>query len=272
MTYTLSYIHLSHGPWSRKDILLFLYAMLKYLWTGIIFTPVFLKSLQRRLAFIDINKDHSQSGISEWKKIKKFTFLCHHVWTMCEHYCVNMHLWISSLNALYPACPCTMQVYLYLHVIYCHLHITMCNHVWTMCEHLCEHASANCFLKHIWPFMSIYNSCLSTFTCTTLPLANHHVSPSVNNVWTLLCEHASVNIFFNHIVPCMCMYMYCTVTWILTCVSICYHVAKCVNVLTCMYACMSMYIMTVCLIIKELVTKVKVSRSQCMYTCVLILP
>ena len=68
------------------------------------------------------------------------------------------------------------------------------------------------------------------------------------------------------------MYMYCTVTWILTCVSICYHVAKFVNVLTCMYACMSMYIMTVCLIIKELVTKVKVSRSPCMYTCVLTLP
>ena len=76
-----------------------------------------------------------------------------------------------------------------------------------------------------------------------------------------MCEHASVNIFFKHIVPCMCMYMYCTVTRILTCVSICYHVAKCVNVLTCMYACMSMYIMTVCVIIKELVTKVKVSRS-----------
>ena len=143
--------------------------------------------------------------------------------TMCENYCVNMHLWIASLNAIVPC-------------------------------------------------MSMHKASLSTSTCNILPLAYHHVLPSLNIVWTLMCEHASVNIFFKHIVPCMCMYMYCTVTRILTCVSICYHVAKCVNVLTCMYACMSMYIMTVCLIIKELVTKVKVSRSPCMYTCVLTLP
>ena len=141
--------------------------------------------------------------------------------------------------------------------------VTLCEHgvnttVWTC---ICE-----LFLQCIVPCMCIYNWCLSTFSFTTLPLAY------VNIVWTLLCEHPSVNIFFKHIVPCMCMYMYCTVTWILTCVSICYHVAKCVNVLTCMYACMSMYIMTVCLIIKELVTKVKVSRSPCMYPCVLTLP
>ena len=84
---------------------------------------------------------------------------------------------------LYHACPCTMQVYLHLHLLHCHLHITMCHHLWTL---LCEHASAKCFLKHIWPFMSIYNLCLCTYTCTTLPLANHHV-------WTM-CEHYSVNI------------------------------------------------------------------------------
>ena len=137
MTYTLTYIHLSHDPWSRKDILLFLYAMLKYLWTGIICTPDFLKSLQRRLPFIDMNRDHSQSGISEWEK-KKLTFWCHHVWTMCEHYCVNIHLWIASLNAIVPC----------------------------MCMH---------------------KASLSTST-STLPLAYHHVSPSVNNVWTCICK------------------------------------------------------------------------------------
>ena len=250
--------------------------------------------------------------------------MCHNVWTWCEHYSVNMYLWIVSLNALYPVCACTMQVYIHLHVIYCHLHITMCHHLWTWCEHycvnihlpivslnaivpwmcmhnaslststcnilplayhhvslcvnmvwtlLCEHVCVNCFFKCILPlYVHVKNASLSTSSCTTLPFAYYHVSPYVNIVWTLLCEHPSVNIFFKHIVPCMCMYMYCTVTCILTCVSICYHVAKFVNVLTCMYACMSMYIMTVCLIIKELVTKVKVSRSPCMYTCVLTLP
>ena len=160
--------------------------MLKYLWTGIICTPDFLKSLQRRLAFIDMNRDHSQSGISEWKKKKKFTFWCHHVWTMCEHCCLNIHLWIASLNAIVPC----------------------------MCMH---------------------KASLSTSTSTsTLPLAYHHVSPSVNNVWTM-CEHASTNCFFK----CYCtlyvhvqskfiyiyIYIY-TATCISPCVTIC---EQCVN-------------------------------------------
>ena len=185
MTYTLTYIHLSHGPWSRKDILLFLYAMLKYLWTGIIFTNVFLKSVQKRLAFIDVNKDHSQSGISEWKKkVYLLVLPCvNNVWTLlCEHASVNCFFksivpCMSMHNASLSTSTCNILSLAYHHVSPC------VNNMWTL---LCEHASANCFLKHIWPFMSIYNSCLSTYTCTTLPLANHHVSPSVNNVWTLL--------------------------------------------------------------------------------------
>ena len=140
---------------------------------------------------------------------------------------------------LYHACPCTMQVYLHLHLLYCHLHITMCQHLWTMCEHLCEHPSTNCFFKcyctmhvhaqckfiyiyiyytatcilpcvticeqcvntcvdihlpivslnAIVPCMSMHNASLSTSTSTTLPLAYHHVSPSVNTaVWTCICK------------------------------------------------------------------------------------
>ena len=186
MTYTLTYIHLSHDPWSRKDILLFLYAMLKYLWTGIVFTPDFLKRLQRRLAFIDMNRDHSHSGISQWKK--KFNLLVspcvNNVWTLlCEHPSVNcffkcilpcMFMHKASLST--STSTCTTLPLAYHHVS------PSVNNVWTMCEH----ASANCFLKHIWPFMSMYNLCLSTYTCTTLPLACHHV-------WTM-CEHYCVNI------------------------------------------------------------------------------
>ena len=149
-------------------------------------------------------------------------------------------------------------------------HVSPCvNMVWTL---LCEHVCVNCFFKCIVPlyvhaqckfiYIFMYYTAICILPCVTL--CEHCVNTTV---WTSICEY-----FFKHIVPCMCMYMYCTVTCILTCVSICYHVAKFVNVLTCMYACMSMYIMTVCLIIKELVTKVKVSRSPCMYTCVLTLP
>ena len=159
--------------------------MLKYLWTGIICTPDFLKSLQRRLAFIG----HEQRPQSVWhqrvEKKKKFTFWCHHVWTMCEHCCLNIHLWIASLNAIVPC----------------------------MCMH---------------------KASLSTSTSTsTLPLAYHHVSPYVNNVWTM-CEHPSTNCFFK----CYCtmhvhaqskfiyIYIYYTATCISPCVTIC---EQCVN-------------------------------------------
>ena len=50
-------------------------------------THDFLKSLQKRLAFIDMNRDHSQSGISKWKK-KSLPFGV----TMCEQY-VNTTVW-----------------------------------------------------------------------------------------------------------------------------------------------------------------------------------
>ena len=128
---------------------------------------------------------------------------CHLVWTMCEHYCVNIHLSIVSLNALYPACPCTKQVYL--HLLHCHLHITMCHHLWTMCEHYCVNIHLPIVsLNAIVPCMSMHNASLSTSTSTTLPLAYHHVSPSVNNVWTM-CEHASTNCLFK----CYCtMYVH----------------------------------------------------------------
>ena len=164
--------------------------MLKYLWTGIICTPYFVKSLQKRLAFIDMNKDHSQSGINEWKK-KKFTFWCHHVWTMCEHYCVNIHLWIASLNAFYPACACTKQVYLHqhLHVLHCHLHITMCHHLWTMCEqcvnmHL-QIVSWNTYdplclcIIYVYPHIHVLHYHLHVTMC----------EQCVNTtVWTSICE------------------------------------------------------------------------------------
>ena len=227
--YTVTYIH----TWRLYIKGLLLYAMLKYLWTGIICTPHFLKSLQKRLAFIDMNRDHSQSAISEWKKkslpsgvticeqcvnttvwtciyaslnplypacpCTKQVYLhlhllhchlhitmCQHLWTLlCEHYCVNMHLWIASLNALYPACPCTMQVYLHLHLLHCHLHITMHQHLLTMCEHYCVNMhTVNCFFKSIVPCMSMHKASLST--STTLPLAYHHVSP---------CEHYCMNMY-----------------------------------------------------------------------------
>ena len=199
--------------------------MLKYLWTGIICTPDFLKSLQRRLPFIDMNRDHSQSGISQWKKKKKFTFWCHHLWTMCEHCCVNIHLWIASLNAIVP-CMCMYKASLStstststLPLAYHHVSPYV-NTVWTL---LCEHPSVNCFFKCIVPCMCMHKASLSTSTSTTLPLAYYHVSPSVNIVWTLLCEHPSTNCFFKSIVPCMCMYKASLSTSTSTTLPLAYH-------------------------------------------------
>ena len=258
-------------------------------------------------------------------------FWCHHVWTMCEHYCVNIHLWIASLHAivpcivhaqstsfhlpivhlhllhcnilplayhhmlpslnivwtlmcehpsvlalymsmhnvqispcvticeqclnllcvtmceqlcehycmwtsicelllymlLYPACPCTKQVYVHLHLLHCHLHITMCHHVWTMCEHYCVNIHLPIVsLNAIVPCMSMHKASLSTSTSTTLPLAYHHVSPSVNNVWTLLCEHASTNCFFKGILPCMFMHNASLCTSTSTTLPLAYHNAS----------------------------------------------
>ena len=150
--------------------------------------------------------------------------MCHHLWTLlCEHAsakCFLKHIWpfmsiynlclctytstlpLANHHTMCEHCHlhitmCTKQVYLHLHLLHCHLHIIMC--LWTL---LCEHASAKCFLKHIWPFMSIYNFMFMyiymyyTTTCK---------SPCVNNVWTLLCEHPSVNCFIKGILPaCPC--------------------------------------------------------------------
>ena len=141
---------------------------------------------------------------------------------MCEHYCVNIHQWIASLNALYPVCACTMQVYLHLHVIYCHLHITMCHHVWTWCEHYCVN-------MYVWivSLNALYPVCACTMQVYLhLHLLHCHLhitmSPYVNIVWTLLCEHASVNCFFKCIVPCMCIYNWCLSTFSFTTLPLAY--------------------------------------------------
>ena len=159
----------------------------------------------------------------------------------CEHYSVNIHLSIVSLKEFYPACPCTKQVYLHLHLLHCHLHITMCHHLWTLlCEHICVNIHLPIVsLNAIVPCMSMHNASLSTSTSTTLPLAYHHVSPSVNTaVWTHLCEHPSTNCFFK----CYCtmhvhaqckfiyIYIYYTATCISPCVTIC---EQCVNTRLC---------------------------------------
>ena len=154
-----------------------------------------------------------------------WTLLCEHAFTNCFFKCTVPFM--SMHNASLSTYTCTTLPLAFHNV---------CHHVWTMFEHYCVNI-------HLWivslnaivPCMCMYKASLSTSTSTTLPLAYHHMLPSLNIVWRLMCQHASVNIFFKHIIPCMCMYMYCTVTRILTCVSICYHVAKCVNVLTCMY-------------------------------------
>ena len=49
------------------------------------------------------------------------------MWTMCEHNYVNMHMWIVSLKTLYPLCPCTMYVYLHVHVLQSYLDLTKCH-------------------------------------------------------------------------------------------------------------------------------------------------
>ena len=165
--------------------------MLKYLWTGIICTPHFLNGLQKRLAFIDMNRDHSQSGISEWKKKKKVYLLVspyvNNVWTLlCEH---------PSVNCFFKSIVACMSMH--------KASLSKSTNVWTL---LCEHPSVNCFFKSIVACMSMHKASLSKSTSTTLPLAYHHASTSVNNVWTLLCEHPSVNYFFTCIVPCMSMH------------------------------------------------------------------
>ena len=126
---------------------------------------------------------------------------CHHVLTMCEHYCVNMHLSITLLNTFYPSCPFTMYVYLHVHVLHCYLHHTKCHHVLTMCEHYCmnKHMSIIVF-KYILPFISIYNVCLSTCTCTTVLLASYQVTPSVGNVYLQFIPFLSILTKIVHIV------------------------------------------------------------------------
>ena len=125
--------------------------------------------------------------------------MCQHLWTLlCEHYCVNMHLWIASLNPLYPACPCTMQVYLHLHPLHCHLHITMHQHLLTMCEHYCVN-------MHLWiaSLNPLYPACPCTKQVYLHLLHCHLHITMCHHLWTLLYEHVCVNCFFKCTVPFM---------------------------------------------------------------------
>ena len=183
MTYTLTYIHLLHDPWSGKDILLFL---LKYLWTGIICTPDFLKSLQRRLPFIDMNRDHSQSGISEWKKKKVYLLVSpcvNNVWTLlCEH---------PSVNCFFK-CYCTLHVHAQSKFIYIYIYIytaTCISPCVTICEqcvnmHL-QIVSWNTYdplclsIIHVYPHIHVLHYHLHVTMC----------EQCVNTtVWTSICQ------------------------------------------------------------------------------------
>ena len=95
-----------------------------------------------------------------------------------------------------------MYVYLHVHVLHCYLHHTKCHTVvLTMCEHYCvnKHMSIIVF-KYILPFISIYNVCLYTCTCTTLLLASYQVTPSVNNVYLQFIPFLSILTKIVHIV------------------------------------------------------------------------
>ena len=154
------------------------------------------------------------------------------VWTLlCEHAsvkCFLKHICTLYVHAI-------KHVYVHIHVLHYHLQISMCHHLWTMCEHYSVNIHLSIVsLKATLPCMSMHKASLSTSTSTILPLAYHHVSPSLNIVWTLLCEHPSTNCFFK----CYCtmhvhaqckfiyIYIYYTATCILPCVTIC---EQCVN-------------------------------------------
>ena len=155
---------------------------------------------------------HEQRPQSVWHQRvgKKKVYLLvspsvNNVWTLlCEHPSVNCFLKYY----------CTMHVhaqskFIYIYIYYTATCISPCV---TICEHSCVNTCVNirlpiASLNAIVPCMCMHKASLSTSTSTTpLPLAYHHVSPYVNNVWTLLCEHQSTNCFFKCIVPCMSMY------------------------------------------------------------------
>ena len=132
----------------------------------------------------------------------------YHVWAICEHYCVNLHLWIVSLNPLYHVCASIIYFYLHIHVL--HYHLPCVSNMWTL---LCELASVNCFFKSIVPCMCIYNLFLSTYTCSTLPLTYHHVSPSVNTtvnttLWTSICKYFLMHCTLHVNAQCKFIYIY----------------------------------------------------------------
>ena len=154
---------------------------------------------------------HEQRPQSVWhqrvekkKKVYLLVSPCvNNVWTLLSEH--------PSVNCFFK-CYCTLHVhaqskfiYIYIYIYTAHLHITMCHHLWTMCEQCVNMHLQIVSLNAIVPCMCMHKASLSTSTSTSaLPLAYHHVSPYVNNVWTM-CEHPSTNCFFK----CYCtMHVY----------------------------------------------------------------
>ena len=94
-----------------------------------------------------------------------------------------------------------MYVYVHVYVLQSYLHHTKSHYMLTMCEHYCVnmHMSITSF-KYIVPFISIYNVCLYTCTCTTMLVASYQVSPSVNNVYLQFIPFLSIVTKIVHIV------------------------------------------------------------------------
>ena len=117
------------------------------------------------------------------------TLLCEHPSTNCFFKsivpCMSMHN--ASLSTSTSTLP----------LAYHHVSPSVNTAVWTL---LCEHASTNCFFKCIVPCMCMYKASLSTYTSTTLPLAYHHMLPSLNIVWRLMSNRQckiDVNAYLN---------------------------------------------------------------------------
>ena len=103
------------------------------------------------------NTTDSLGSLSEKKK---FTFKCHHLLTMCEHYSVNMHMWIivfkyippfmSMYNECVCTCTCTTVVLASYQVP------PSVNNVWTL---QCEHPYVN-YLPYIHSTLHVHVQCM----------------------------------------------------------------------------------------------------------------
>ena len=127
---------------------------------------------------------------------------------------------LLSLNTFYLSYRSTRYVYLHVHVLHCYLHHTKSHNMLTMCEHYCVNMHMWIIVfKYILPFISMYNICLSTCTCTTLSVIYYHVW-TLLCVWTCICELFKLNIpqdLHGHVqFMCIYMFMYYTIAWIFT--------------------------------------------------------